>query len=97
MSETRQRKRNRPPAVTRVLSLFVGCLMWVLWLWLIVPAPISEELRRRIVETSLVPSLHVVDTLAVLYVIAVASGRTRKDGQAKNTPPTATAPVVEVK
>jgi hypothetical protein len=97
MSISHQGKRSRPPLLTRVLSFVVGCAMWALWLWLIIPAPISEELRRRIVETSLTPSLHVVDTLAALYVIAVASGRSRKGGQGKNNPPAAPAPVIEIK
>lgn len=77
MNEPDGRKKSRPPLVTRVLSLVVGCGMWVLWLWLIVPAPVSAELRRRIVETSLAPSWHVVDTLAALYLVAVVSGRSR--------------------
>jgi hypothetical protein len=49
--------------------------MWALWIWLIIPAPISAELRRQIVETSLRPTLNVLEVLVLLYLAAVISGR----------------------
>lgn len=74
---SKSEKTRRRPLVTRVMSITLGVAMWALWLWLIIPATISAELRRRIVETSLNPSLHVVETLSTLYVVAVLSCRVR--------------------
>jgi hypothetical protein len=75
-------RKNRQPLKTRILSVLLGVSMWVLWIWLIIPAQVSDELRRRIVETSLWPSVHVVITLVLLYVGAVISGRSRAIGAA---------------
>jgi hypothetical protein len=66
---------HQVPTLTRVGFAFVGLAMWALWIWMIIPAPVSAELRQRIIETSLGPSLRVFGTLILVYAIAVAGCR----------------------
>jgi len=49
----------------------ISFAMWGLWIWMLIPAPLSEAARRRLQATSAAPTVHILLVLAVLYGFAV--------------------------
>jgi hypothetical protein len=68
----------QPPLLTRLGSMLFGIVLWILWLWMLIPSPVPSERLQQIGRLSAAPSLHVLLTLGLSYAVAVIACRIKK-------------------